>query len=360
MNRVPSKAQGQQPVFLPAPTRTKTVVMGQQGFIRVLLRLIGVEMYKIRRRTLSKALSSIGLLVMIAVFLVLSISGFGALNMTYHVRQQCPMKQNTKGQQGLSPGQICTEHLSTQQERAQAQKLKQAVLLNDFALLRLPGSLFSAVSVTMIVGTMLLVILAGTIVGGEYSGGTIRFIMTRGPTRVQFLLSWIGALLLCVVLGFVAMVLTGLVVGALLTVFSGTTTSLDFLQRSGWVHILLYPLLALFGLFICTMLALFLAILGRATTAGIAGVLIWFVLETILSRVLSLLTPSPITNFLKVIPDYFISNNINALLQNQVHYFSDNPPSAVSDLHALLVLVGYLVVFIALSLWVIIRRDIIN
>ncbi len=84
------------------------------------------------------------------------------------------------------------------------------------------------------------------------------------------------------------------------------------------------------------------------------------VLESVLSGVLNLFPPGPATKFLKVIPDYFISNNISALLQNQTHYFTGNPPSAVSNLHALLVLLGYLVAFIALSLWVSIRRDITN
>ncbi len=366
MSTVPHTPQGQQSVPVSAPTRTNTVIMGKQGFVRVLLRLIGVEMYKMRRRVLSKALGSIGLFVMIAVFLVLSMSGFGALNMTYHVSQQCPMKHNTQGQQGLTSGQTCTQYLSTQQERAQAQKFKQAVLLYDFAPLHLPDSLFNAISIMMIVGTILLVILAGTIVGGEYSGGTVRFVLTRGPTRTQFLLSKIGALLLCVVLGFFMMILTGLVVGALLTLPSGIVTSLDFLQHGGWVHVLLYPLVALFGLFVCTMLALFLSTLGRATAVGVAGALIWFVLESVLSGVLNLLAPSPVGNFLKAVPDYFISNNITTLLHNQTYYFTSdpyftgNPPLVGSNLHALLVLLGYLVVFLALSLWVSIRRDITN
>ncbi len=364
MSTVPHTPQGQQSIAITAPTRTNTVVMGQQGFVRVLLRLIGVEMYKIRRRALSKALSSIGLLVMVAAFLVLSINAFVVLNTPVLTGRlvQCSAKHTTQGQQVP-----CTSHApTTQQERAQAQKFKQIDLLFSFAPLHLPSSLFNAISVTMIVGTILLVILAGTIVGGEYSGGTVRLVLTRGPTRAQFLLSKIGALLICVVLGFVMIVLTGLGVGALLTLPSGIATPLDFLQHGGWLHVLFYPLIALFGLFVCTMLALFLATLGRATVVGVAGALIWLVLENVLSGVLNLLAPSAVANFLKAIPDYFISNNIGILLHSQTNYitsdpyFSVNPPSAVSILHALFVLIGYLIVFITLSLWVSIRRDITN
>jgi len=367
MSTVPHTPQGQQSGSVSIPTRTNTVVMGQQGFVRILLRLIGVEMYKIRRRVLSKALSIIGLSVIVGAFSVLSINAFVVLNtpvQLYGALQPCSTKHNIQGQPNPSSGQDCIDHQPTQQELTQAQKVKHLSLLNGFAPLHLPDSLFIAISITMIVGTILLVILAGTIVGGEYSGGTVRLVLTRGPTRTQFLLSKLDALLLCVVLSFIMMVLTGLVVGTLLTLPSGIATSLDFLQHGGWVHVLLYPLVALFGLFVCTLLALFLATLGRATAVGVAGVLIWFVLESVLSGVLNLLAPSPIGNFLKAVPDYFISNNISTLLHNQTHYFTSdpyftgNPPLAGSNLHALLVLLGYVVVFVALSLWVSIRRDI--
>jgi len=365
MSTVPHTSQGQQSVSVSAPTRINTVVMGKQGFVHVLLRLIGVEMYKIRRRVLSKALISIGLSVMIGAFLLLSIEAFVVLNrplQEYGVRQCSP--QDTMRRPAF--GQTCIDHAPTQEEIAQAQRIKQIAVLDSFAPLHLPVSLFIAVSITMIVGTILLVILAGTIVGGEYSGGTVRLVLTRGPTRAQFLLSKISALLLCVVLGFFMMVLTGLVVGVLLTLPSGIATPLDFLQHGDWVHVLLYPLVALFGLFVCTMLALFLATLGRATAVGVAGALIWFVLESVLSGVFNLLAPGPVGNFLKAVPDYFISNNITILLHNQTYYFTSdpyftgNPPLIGSNLHALLVLLGYLVVFLTLSLWVSIRRDITN
>lgn len=361
MNTIPHISRGQQSVS--APTRTTTVVMGQQGFFHVLFRLISVEMYKIRRRALSKALSIIGLFTMTAAFFVLSINAFVVLNtpvQAYGALQQCSAGHNTQEQQRPSYGQTCINHPPTQQELAQAQKVKQIALLDNFAPLHFPGSLFIAISVTMIMGTILFVILTGTCVGGEYSGGTVRLVLTRGPTRTQFLLSKIGALLLCVVLGFVIMVLTGLVVGALLSLPSGIATPLDFLQHGGWVHVLFYPLFALFGLFIYTLLALFLATLGRSTAIGVAGAFIWFVLESVLSGVLNLFPTGPVGNFLKTIPNYFVSNNISVLLQNQTHSFIGNPPSTVSDLHALLVLLGYLTVFVALSLWVSIHRDITN
>src|SRR5947209_3323309 len=54
----------------PAPARTDTVFMGRQDFFSVVLRLIGVELYKIRRRLLSKVLASIAVGAAIGIFLL--------------------------------------------------------------------------------------------------------------------------------------------------------------------------------------------------------------------------------------------------------------------------------------------------
>jgi len=126
---------------------------------------------------------------------------------------------------------------------------------------------------------------------------------------------------------------------------------------------LLYALIAMFGLFMYTMLALFLATAGRATAAGVAGALVWWVLENVLSGVLTLvaiLIKGPFGDFLKAVPDYFIGNNVGALLQNQTQYFMGTGPNALSDVHALIVLFVYLVVFIGLSIFISLRRDITN
>jgi ABC-2 type transport system permease protein len=68
----------------------------------------------------------------------------------------------------------------------------------------------------------------------------------------------------------------------------------------------------------------------------------------------------PFGNFLKTIPDYFIENNIGALLQNQGQYIFGGSGSSLSDLHALLVLAVYLAAFIGLAWWINEHRDVTN
>lgn len=349
---------------IPAQVRTDTVVMGRLDFFSVLFRLIGTELYKLRRRAMSKVLGIIGVSLIILVFLVLSIGEIYTLNApaSSYLPPQCSAIRDPQGPNNPN-GQTCLNHPPTQAEQTAAEQNRQEQLRGLSSPLRLPISLYVAVQVIQIVGLVLLVIITGTIVGGEYSVGTVRLMSTRGPTRVQYLLSKVGALLVCIVVGFIFIVLIGLVTGALLNLLSGIATNTDFLNNGMFGHMLLYALLAMFGLFVYAMLALFLGTAGRATAAGVAGALVWWVLENVLSGVLSLvafLVKGPFGDFLKVVPDYFIGNNIGALLQNQSQYFMSTGPNALSNVHAWLVLLVYLALFIGLSIFISIRRDITN
>ncbi|GAC1579132.1 MAG: hypothetical protein NVS4B1_10260 [Ktedonobacteraceae bacterium] len=354
----------EQPRPMPVQARTETVVMGRLDFLSVLFRLVGVELYKFRRRAMSKVLGIIGVSLMVLVFLIISIGEIYTLNapMSSYLPAQCSSISNPQGPSNPN-GQPCLNHQPTQAELAQAAQSRQDQLRTTSSPLRLPVSLYTAVQVINVVGLVLLIIIAGTIVGGEYSVGTVRLMSTRGPTRVQYLLSKIGAIVICIVVGFIFIVLIGLVVAALLNLISGIATDTSFLRNGGIGHMLLYALISMFGLFVYTMLALFLATTGRATAAGVAGALVWWVLESVLTGVLdlvALLIKGPFGDFLKAIPDYFISNNSGALLQNQSQYFIGNGPSTLSDIHALIVLLVYLALFIGLSIFVSLRRDITN
>ncbi len=351
----------------PTAIHTSTVVIGRKDFLSVLFRLISAEMYKIQRRATSKILLVTGLCIILLVFLIIAVEMITVLStpLQYYGLQQCSTLHNS---QNRSPVQTnCLNRPPTQKELAQAQKIKQISLLTNSEPLRLPTSLYITINVMMVMGTILFIILAGSIVGNEYSEGTIRLMNTRGPTRIQFLLSKIGTTLICLIVGFIILVVTGILVGALLNLLSEIPTSWDFLNKGNWIHALLYPLAALFGLLVYAMFALFLTILGRATVVGVTGVVVWWIAENILSTVPSLLmnVNDPARNFLKIISDYCISSNINALLQNQTRYFisfvgADDSPSSLSNQHALLVLTGYVAIFITLSIWISVRRDITN
>ena len=349
---------------MPMPARSRTVVMGRQDFSSVVLRLIGVELYKLRQRVMSKVLGIIALSLIALIFIVISLGTIFIVNTSEQtfLPPQCSSLRSASGQ-APPAGVTCLNHAPTQQDLAQAAQDQHDELVSISSPLRLPTSLYISVQFMEIAGLIFLVIIAGTIVGGEYTVGTVRLMYTRGPTRTQFLLAKVGAIFLYTVIGFTLVAVLGIVLGALLNLLSGVTMDLTFLQHGGILSIVLYLLAAIVSLFVYTMLALFLATLGRATVAGVAGAIVWYILEGLLTQVfgvISFFVKGPFGDLLKAVPDYFIGNNVTALLQNQEAHFLGGQPSALPNLHAWLVLIGYIVLFIGLSLWVTVRRDVTN
>jgi ABC-2 type transport system permease protein len=338
--------------------RATSVIFGKQSYLFILLRLIGMEIYKIRRRTMSKVLLSIAIIIAIFVFLLFSINTFFVLNAPPEsFSPPCPPTNANAPSQGQA------QTSCTPPSTAQVAQLRGTALRNASEPLRLPMSLSLAVQVALSAGTILIIILIGSSAGGEFSIGTVRLMYTRGPTRLQFLLAKVGVAALCAAIGILAITITGILIGQALNALSSIPQSLDFLSP-GWItHALLYILVAMLDWFIYASIAIFFGTLGRSTVAGIVGALAWLFLEPILGSILKLagtFSHGTFGNFLKAIPDYFISNNTGALLQNQGQYIFGGSGSSLSDLHALAVLFVYLAVFIGLSWRINERRDVTN
>ena len=307
----------------PAPARTETVFMGRQDFFSVVLRLIGVELYKIRRRTLSKVLASIAVVAAIGIFL---------LNFLLALL--------------FSDGSPQVASVIAAQ-------------------LRLPTSLDVEIQTILTVGRILIIALAGIIVGEEYGVGTVRLMLTRGPTRAQFLLAKAGVLVACSVFGIVGMTLLGILTGQLLTPFTTFHQSFDFLNVAWAGHAFLLVLYLLLGLIVYALMALFFATLGKATAAGIGITFIWVLVIEVLGETLGFVGKTiqgPIGTILAAVPNCLIGHNVDALLQNQGHYLfgSNLPLSNIFDVQALLVLAFYIVLFVGLSWWIAERRDVTN
>src|SRR5262249_15330910 len=109
---------------------------------------------------------------------------------------------------------------------------------------------------------------------------------------------------------------------------------------------------------------------GRSTAAGVAGGIGWYFLEGLLSTILIAVgstNPGTMGDFLKAIPEYFLGNNIGALLAEQSHYLtlagghaSTNIASTIPDWRAWLIIAFYLIVFLIIAWWVSQRHDITN
>lgn len=339
----------------PAPVRTNTVFMGRSDFASTQLRLVGVELYKLRRRTMSKVLASLSLG---AILITFSIFGLYTLSITQSaVAAYLPPR--------CQPGQVqsCLNHAPTAQDLAQAQQSKQQNVYAASTSLRLPQSFGLTATVAYNVGLLLIIVLAGTIVGGEYHFGTIRLMLIRGPTRSQFLFMKVGAILISIIVGLLATMLFGIILGIAFNLGTGIAQPLALLTASWILHAILYTLIMMLGLFTYAMLALVLAVLGRATVAGVVGALGYALLEPAIAERLKLvvsLSGGIVKDILQAIPDCFIGDNVAALLQNQDRYLSGGQPASISNLQALLVLIIYLAIFIGLAWRVIRQRDVTN
>ena len=344
-----------QPV--PAAPRTPSVVPGRSDYLSVLLRLIAMELYKLRRRTLSKVVASLAISAIVLMFSVFAIAL--AVQVSNPAANLAPPLCSSASQ---SQQVNCVKQLPGQEE---LNHYKQDTIKKNASLLILPSSqnIIKVVLLDASVPTIILIIVAGTIVGGDYNFGTIRLLFTRGPTRIQFLLAKVLVLAVCSAIGVVMMTLVGILLGYALYPISGLTPDFDFFTAAWLGHVLLILSIQVLGWVVYAMIALFFGIVGRSTVAGIVGGITWLFVELILEKtfvfpVLASLIGGSVGKFLGAIPDYFISNNINALIQNQYIAMGSKTPSPLSDLHAILVLVGYLIVCIGLSCLLTIRRDV--
>ncbi len=325
MRAVQSTTSGQ----LPQPVRAESVLMGRHDYTSTVLRLIGMEFYKIRRRAMSKVLSVISVISTLGVFAIFTVIAL--------------------------------------QTRSDISPLAQSVSES----LRLPLSLYFVSEILLLLGEVLIVILAGVIVGGEYGFGTVRLMYTRGPTRTQLFLGKIGAIFLGIVIGVVGVTIIGLLAGSLLNLTTSYPQNFGFFSM-GWLgHALLFLLIIMLDLFVYAMMAVCLSTLGRASAAGIVGALVWtFVVEQIVNLVAVIGNSiGGVTGAIfRALPDYTIGKNIISLVGHQATtvfgpagvYLYGSPDTQESDLHALLVLAVYVVIFIGLAWWAIMRRDVTN
>lgn len=322
---------------------------GRSDYLSVLLRLIGMELYKVRCRLLSKVLLLIPILLIGAGFLVTGIvaihdAGLPAMRYATYSCTQFPHDPN------------CLTHPPT---LADYQHAKQQ-MLNGLALyLNMPGNWNAQERFLFERLVVLAIILAGTLVGGEYSLGTVRLMFTRGPARLQFLFAKIAVLAICVVPTLLFVVLLGSASGAAMAHLAGVGAGFSFLTAPTFGHFVLFVLLGALFWFSYGLMALFFGTLGRSTVAGVVGPLVWLLLEPVLTGFLS---SAP--DFVQNLPNYFLGNNLLALIHGQMaaHGILGTDPTAQPGMYSagqpLLMVSTYLIVFVGVACWLTVRRDV--
>src|SRR5258708_3143257 len=113
----------------PDVNRVAPLVMGRKDYLSVLLRLIGMDLYKVRRRLLSKVLLLVGTLVIAFVFLAIGIAAWHLASqpVTSFVPANCAVLPHNVG---------CINHPAT---LADMQHEKQRILDGAAQLLNMTG-----------------------------------------------------------------------------------------------------------------------------------------------------------------------------------------------------------------------------
>src|SRR5207248_2219650 len=147
---------------IPHPVRSSSVVMGRQDYLSVMLRLIGMELYKLRRRRMSRVLGSIAAALAIILFLLISIGTFLTQNAPAEsFAPPCQTLSNpgaTPANGNPGPGQPTN---CPTPSPAQLEQLRHDALESVSTPLRLPISLNVAVQFALTPCTVLIIIQGG-------------------------------------------------------------------------------------------------------------------------------------------------------------------------------------------------------
>jgi len=339
---------------LPLSEREPAVVMGRRDSLSAFCRLVAAELYVLRRRRLSKVLLAVGVAAITVFVLLLGVFTWSLANrpVSDFVPPFCSSGSHPPG---------CVTHLPVQADMEQYKLIQLHETADN---LSIPSSL-SSIGETLLINLLfvLVLIFAGTMIGDEYSLGTVRLLYTRGPTRLHFLFAKVATVIICILPTVLLLTLLGVILGEVLYAQFGFSTRWSFLTVSWLEHAVFFVLLIALAWFAYAMLAFFFGTLARSTVAAVLAPFVWDIVESALReliRAFSAGSSGPFTVIVKAIPDYFIANNMIALLANQGHFVFGGDVSQISNLHAFTVLAVYLFLFIGFSCWLTVKRDVTN
>ena len=222
----------------------------------------------------------------------------------------------------------------------------------------LPWSLPSLLDLIHYFRAILLAILAASAVGTEHGWGTVRQALIRGQTRSQYLTTKLLGIAVVGAIGFLLAFGIGLGFSAIVTALEAP----DLPGGPSTTDVLLMILRAGYGIVPYALLAFCLAVVGRSTTLGVAGGLMYVFVEGIVLAILG-----GIGGAAADARGFFIGHNVSALLEvnriGSVDYVSfalrDPTPTGLPDpAIAALVLALYCIGFLTISFVIFLRRDV--
>lgn len=288
---------------------TSIEVAPRGGWLAQVARMIGWNLYQMRRRAMSKWLSiifALPLIVMVGIFLA-------------------------TGKHDL---------------------------LAYPTLFRLFGSILSSL------GPLLLPILAATLIGSEYTYGIQRQLLGRGMSRLQVYTAQLASLAVVTLLGTAITLLLGIILSLLFGNIFGVQMALP--TGGAWLGLLTYWLGHSLNIYFFVTIAVFVSTLGRNPIAGTAVALGYQIFETLVRSILVVLvslfdqnTARNLIHFQEWLPGVvtqtMLSGPSSQLFQEPTN--STSNPDIMSPTTALIILLVYLLILIVGGYLLYSRRD---
>jgi ABC-2 type transport system permease protein len=213
-----------------------------------------------------------------------------------------------------------------------------------------------------------LIVLTARLIGMEYSGGTIRILLSRGVGRLQLL----SAKLLTLALIGLALLVAGLLFDGVLAVIvlqliTGNLTALHALNVGFWQDTWLYIETIMLSMGDAILLATAVTVLTRSLAAGLSVALVWFPADNIGTIFFYLAYRLTNSTFWLLITGDLLGPNLNAMAslvlptratQASFGRAFATPLVPVTAGHTLLVAGVYAAIFLATAVILTARRDV--
>lgn len=308
-----------------------------------MLRLIGVELFKLKKRWLVYAL-----LVPLLVFSIVPIiSNYSSYR---HMLEEYPGIADIDVEiTGDSDGYINITYINPQyldERQLQMMATQAAYSKQGFTL---PGALENTFSSIAGLGALLIVILTASAIGSEYRWGTLRHMLIKGTGRDGYLTSKLLGIGIVAVIGILIALLVAFITSLITTAMAGEGIGFDFFTPD----FVGFMFSALGGLLL-TLLVYFsfttlFSILLRSVTSGMVFGVIFIYIDMM---IVSLLTYA--NNWWENLAPYTIGHNVSEISS----LFTMNGDAESSILKATAILLGYCIVFLGISFYSFRRQDI--
>jgi ABC-type transport system involved in multi-copper enzyme maturation permease subunit len=233
------------------------------------------------------------------------------------------------------------------------------------------SALYSVLGVDMMVlkvfGGALIILVTARLIGMEYSGGTIRVLLSRGVGRLQLLFGKLAAITLIALALVVLTVLLDLLLTVVLLLLAvGNLDLFKSATSAYWSDAWVFLLTALISLGVTILMATAITVIGRSLAFGMTDAILWYPAENISVIFLRLGYMLTKSDCWRLISGDFLGLNLNAMagamlppraaLATSISF--QIPLVPVTGGHTLLVVAIFAAVFAAVSIILTARRDV--